>query len=185
MGRARDDPAVGRHRGAGGARRTGGLGLRPRYGILEGQGEGARADAGCGAGPPRRGRPADRADRFDLVPAATRQRLALPTLAGEGAHPGPRPADEEAAALGLDNNLAPGASRRLAFEAALVAQLAFLLRRAAAAPGAVAVPPTLGAAMRARVEAALAYALTATQARALDEIAVSRLLLPHAAVAGG
>jgi ATP-dependent DNA helicase RecG len=150
------------------ARGDGGLGLRPRYGIVQGvkgkvleRMRGAALDRLGGASDDR----TDGVDRFDLVPAATRQRLALPTLA-EALTRVHAPADEDAARL---ENLAP-ARRRLAFEAALVAQLAFLLRRAAAAPGAVVVPPGLAAAMRARVEAAFAFALTATQARALDEI---------------
>ena len=154
------------------ARGDGGLGLRPRYGIVQGV-KGKVLERMRGAALARLGganddRTDDRAndnDRFDLLPAATRQRLALPTLA-EALTRVHAPADEDAARL---ENLAP-ARRRLAFEAALVAQLAFLLRRAAAAPGAVVVPPSLAAAMRARVEAVFAFALTATQARALDEI---------------
>jgi ATP-dependent DNA helicase RecG len=154
------------------ARGDGGLGLRPRYGIV--QGVKARVlERMRGAALARLGGADDRADdrandhdRFDLVPAATRQRLALPTLA-EALTRVHAPANEDAACL---EALAP-ARRRLAFEAALVAQLAFLLRRAAAAPGAIAVAPTLAAATRVRLEEALAFALTATQARALDEIA--------------
>ena len=151
------------------ARGDGGLGLCPRYGIVQGV-KGKVLERMRGAALARLGGAnddrTDGADRFDLLPAATRQRLALPTLA-EALTRVHAPAAEDAARL---ENLAP-ARRRLAFEAALVAQLAFLLRRAAAAPGAVAVPSSLGAAMRARVEAALPFALTATQARALDEIA--------------
>ncbi|HSY37874.1 MAG TPA: helicase-related protein [Polyangia bacterium] len=161
------------------ARGDGGLGLRPRYGLVQGV-KGKVLERMRGAALARLGgaqahdggssaRADDRAkdnDRFELVPAATRQRLALPTLV-EALTRVHAPADEDAARL---EALAP-ARRRLAFEAALVAQLAFLLRRAAVAPGAFTVPPTLAAAMRGRVEAELGFALTATQARALDEIA--------------
>jgi ATP-dependent DNA helicase RecG len=146
------------------ARGDGGLGLRPRYGLVQGV-KGRVLERMRGAALARLGG-ANGHDRFDLVPAATRQRLALPTLA-EALTRVHAPADEDAARL---EALAP-ARRRLAFEAALVAQLAFLLRRAAAAPGAFAVPSSLAAAMRARFVEALAFALTATQARALDEIA--------------
>jgi ATP-dependent DNA helicase RecG len=155
------------------ARGDGGLGLRPRYGIVQGV-KGRVLERMRGAALARLGQArhdgtggnAEGHDRFELVPAVTRRRLALPTLA-EALTRVHAPADEDAARL---EALAP-ARRRLAFEAALVAQLAFLLRRAAAAPCAFAVPPTLAAAMRLRVEAALGFALTATQARALDEIA--------------
>ncbi len=161
------------------ARGDGGLGLRPRYGLVQGV-KGKVLERMRGAALARLGgaqvhdggsseRADDRAkdnDRFDLVPAATRQRLALPTLV-EALTRVHAPDDEDPAPL---EALAP-ARRRLAFEAALVAQLAFLLRRAAAAPGAFTVPPTVAAAMRGRVEAKLAFVLTATQARALDEIA--------------
>jgi ATP-dependent DNA helicase RecG len=144
------------------ARGDGGLGLRPRYGIV--QGVKARVlERMRGAALARLGA-ASGGDRFELVPAVTRRRLALPTLA-EALTRVHAPADEDAARLE-----AP-ARRRLAFEAALVAQLAFLLRRAAAAPCAFAVPPTSAAATRMRLAAALGFALTATQARALDEIA--------------
>ena len=152
----------------------GGLGLRPRYGIVQGvKGrvlERMRAAAlarlrGAKSGGAKSGEAKDH-DHFELVPAATRQRLALPTLA-EALTRVHAPADEDAARM---EALAP-VRRRLAFEAALVAQLAFLLRRAAAAPSAFAVAAPLAAATRARLEKALAFALTATQARALDEIA--------------
>ena len=148
------------------ARGDGGLGLRPRYGLVQGV-KGRLLERMRGAALARLGgSPDGGADRFDLVPAATRLRLGLPTLA-EALTRVHAPADEDAARL---ETLAL-ARRRLAFEAALVAQLAFLLRRAAAAPGRFAVAPTLAAATRVRVEAALAFALTGTQARALDEIA--------------
>jgi ATP-dependent DNA helicase RecG len=158
-----------------------GLGLRPRYGIVQGvKGrvlERMRAAALARLGGAHQGnrgadergadeRGADENDLFDLVPAATRRRLALPTLA-EAFIRVHAPADEDAARM---EALAP-VRRRLAFEGAFVAQLAFLLRRAAASPGAVAVAAPLAAATRARLEKELAFALTATQARALDEIA--------------
>jgi ATP-dependent DNA helicase RecG len=146
------------------ARGDGGLGLRPRYGIVQGvKGrvlERMRAVALARLGG------AENGDDFDLVPAATRARLALPTLV-EALTRVHAPADEDAARLAA---LAP-VRRRLAFEGALVAQLAFLLRRATASPSTVAVTAPLAAATRARVEQALVFALTATQARALEEIA--------------
>jgi len=156
------------------ARGDGGLGLRPRYGIVQGvkgrlleRMRGAALARLCGANERAANeRAANEDDRFDLVPAATRQRLALPTLV-EALTRVHAPPDEDAARL---EALAP-ARRRLAFEAAFVAQLAFLLRRAASATGAVAVAPSLAAATRARLEEALSFALTATQARALEEIA--------------
>jgi ATP-dependent DNA helicase RecG len=151
------------------ARGDGGLGLRPRYGIVQGV-KGRLLERMRGAALARLGganeRGANDGDRFDLVPTATRQRLALPTLV-EALTRVHAPPDEDAA---RQEALAP-ARRRLAFEAAFVAQLAFLLRRAASATGAVAVAPSLAAATRARFEKALSFALTATQARALDEIA--------------
>jgi ATP-dependent DNA helicase RecG len=145
------------------ARGDGGLGLRPRYGIVQGV-KGRVLERMRGAALDRLGRGDD---AFELVPTATRRRLALPTLA-EALTRVHAPSDEEAAGLAA---LEP-ARRRLAFEAALVAQLAFLLRRAAAAPGVLIVAPPVAAAMRGRVEEALAFALTESQARALDEISV-------------
>ncbi len=145
------------------ARGDGGLGLRPRYGVMQGV-KGKVLERMRGAALARLGG-ANENDRFDLLPAATRQRLALPTLA-EALTRVHAPADEDAARL---ENLAP-VRRRVAFEAALVAQLAFLLRRAGTAPGAVTVAAPVAAATRARLAQALSFALTATQARALDEI---------------
>jgi ATP-dependent DNA helicase RecG len=142
------------------ARGDGGLGLRPRYGIVKGV-KGRLLDRMRGAALGRLG-----VEVFDLVPGKTRARLALPTLA-EALTRVHAPVDGEAA---RPLALAP-ARRRLAFEGAFVAQLAFLLRRAAAGAGAVVVAPPVAAAARARVEEALPFALTATQARALDEIA--------------
>ena len=152
------------------ARADGGLGLRPRYGIIQGvkgrvleRMRGAALARLGGAGDGAEGE--DRSGRSDLVPAAIRQRLALPTLVAAltRVH---APSEEEADRL---EALAP-ARRRLAFEAALVAQLAFLLRRVSSAKCAFTVPLNLAATTRARVEASLGFALTATQARALDEI---------------
>jgi ATP-dependent DNA helicase RecG len=142
-----------------------GLGLRPRYGMIQGVKGRILERMRCAA--LARLAAARDNDRFDLVPIAIRRRLALPTLA-EALTQVHAPADEDAARL---ETLAP-ARRRLAFEAAFIAQLAFVLRRAAAPAGAVVVAPTLAATVRARLEAALAFALTGTQARALDEIAV-------------
>jgi ATP-dependent DNA helicase RecG len=119
------------------ARGDGGLGLRPRYGVVQGV-KGRLLDRMRGAALASLG-PA--ADDLELVPAATRQRLALPTLA-EALTRVHAPSDEDAA---RPEALAP-ARRRVAFEAALVAQLAFVLRRAVPAAAAIAVAPALAAA---------------------------------------
>ncbi len=142
------------------ARGDGGLGLRPRYGVMQGV-KGRALERMRGAALGRLGGAA-----FDLVPGETRARLALPTLA-QALTQVHAPADGEAA---RPEALAP-ARRRLAFEGAFVAQLAFLLRRAADGRGAIVVAPSVAAAARARIEGALEFALTPSQARALDEIA--------------
>ena len=155
-------PAVGRHGGAGGARRRRArpaAALRPRS---RGQGAGARADARRRAGPPRRG------DDFDLVPAATRQRLALPTLA-EALTRVHAPSDEDGgpAWTRWRRRDAGWPSRPPWWRSWRFSCGARRRRRARSSSR-----RTVAAAMRARVEEALAFALTATQARALDEIAV-------------
>ena len=108
-------------------------------------------------------------DDFDLVPTATRQRLALPTLA-EALTRVHAPSDEDAAGLAGRRWRRPDAgwpSRPPWWRS-----WRFSCGARPRAPGAVVVAPSSAAATRARVEAALAFALTATQARALDEIAV-------------
>jgi ATP-dependent DNA helicase RecG len=145
------------------ARGDGGLGLRPRYPVVDGVKArlldrlraSALAALGAAAGP-----------AAELLPAAACARLGLPTLA-EALVRLHAPSDEDAVApeaLGL-------ARRRIALETALVTQLAFLLRRASTAGAGLSVPAGTARAARIRLESALAFSPTASQARALDEIA--------------
>jgi ATP-dependent DNA helicase RecG len=140
-----------------------GLGLRPRYADVEGVKRRTlatlRASALAALAP----------DTAELLPAATRARLDLPTLEDSlrglhaPAHPDP---------VGqLDGDGLGRARRRIALETLLVTQLAFLRRRAAAGAAALSVPAVAGEGGRARLEAALGFALTASQRRALDDIA--------------
>jgi ATP-dependent DNA helicase RecG len=137
-----------------------GLGVRPRYGVVQGV-KGRTLEKMRSAALARLGDGA-----ADLLPAATRARLELPTLA-EALGRIHAPPDGDAL---RPERLAP-VRRRLAFESAFVAQLAFLLRRAGESGGAFAVPAAAAREARARLAAALPFALTATQTRALDEIA--------------
>jgi ATP-dependent DNA helicase RecG len=141
-----------------------GLGLRPRYGIIEGvKGrtlEAIRASAlaalAPGTGP----------ELAELLPAAARARLDLPTLA-ESFHRLHAPRDASDVAGGaLDR-----ARRRMALETLFVTQVAFRRRRAEAGAAALSVSRALTTGVRERLEAAFGFALTATQGRALDEIA--------------
>jgi ATP-dependent DNA helicase RecG len=145
------------------ARGDGGLGLRPRYPRVEGvagqvldrlRGSALAALASGGA------------LAAELLPGAVRARLGLPTLADALARLH-APTDEEAA---RPEALAR-ARRRIAIESAFVDQLAFLSRRAAVATSGLDVPAQAARAARARLEAALSFSLTASQARVLDEIA--------------
>jgi ATP-dependent DNA helicase RecG len=145
------------------SRGDGGLGLRPRYGLLQGvKGrvlEKMRAAALARVGTPPGG-------AGDLLPPAARARVGLPSL-GEALAQIHAPSD---AAAVRPEALAP-ARRRLALEAALVAQTAFLLRRAAEGEAALRVDRPLAREARARLEEALPFALTEAQARALDDVA--------------
>jgi ATP-dependent DNA helicase RecG len=145
------------------ARGDGGLGLRPRYPVVDGVKArlldrlraSALAALGAAAGP-----------ASELLSAAACARLGLPTLA-EALLRLHAPTDEDAvapAALGR-------ARRRIALETSLVTQLAFLLRRASTAGAGLSVPAQAARAARIRLESALAFSPTASQARALDEIA--------------
>jgi ATP-dependent DNA helicase RecG len=143
------------------ARGDGGLGLRPRYGLVQGvKGrvlEKMRAAALSRVGGVEEG---------DLLSASARVRLGVPSL-GEALAQLHAPSD---AAAVRSEALAP-ARRRLALEAALVAQTAFLLRRAAEGEAALVVDAPAAAAARRRLEDALPFALTETQSRALDDVA--------------
>jgi ATP-dependent DNA helicase RecG len=137
-----------------------GLGLRPRYAAIEGvKGrtlaairESALAAVAC--------------DGAEMLPAATRARLDLPALADalRELHLPKHGGDVSDGALGQ-------ARRRIALEALFVTQVAFLQRRAGAGGAALSVPPAAASRVWAGLEAALGFALTASQRRALDEIA--------------
>jgi ATP-dependent DNA helicase RecG len=144
-----------------------GLGIRPRYAAVEGVPgkvfermiEAALGRVAAGV--------------EEVLPAATRRRLRLPSL-GEALGRVHAPADLRDA----DGALA-AAHRRIALETLLVGQVAFLWRRAELGPAAVRVDARTGAAARARLEVALPWPLTPSQARALDDIAAS-LAAPQA-----
>jgi ATP-dependent DNA helicase RecG len=164
-----------------------GLGLRPRYGVFEGvKGrtlETLRASALAALVP----------GSAELLPAEARARLDLPTLAESFRRlHAPRDAGDVAGGV-IDQ-----ARRRLALETLFVTQVAFLQRRAGAGGAALAIAPavTEGARAQAReepasfarrvssregmgtlpgfpsqLEAALGFALTGSQRRALEEVA--------------
>jgi len=136
---------------------TGGLGLRPRYADIEGV---TRRTLGAIR---QSALAALAVETAELLPAPARARLDVPTLAEAfRALHAPRDAGETAAGA--------RARRRIALEALLVTQMAFLRRRAALG-GASLTVQAAGPGARARLEAALGFALTASQRRALDEIA--------------
>jgi ATP-dependent DNA helicase RecG len=122
------------------ARGDAGLGLRPRYALVQGvkgrvlEKMRAAALSRIGAG-----------ERGDLLPASARRRLGVSSL-GEALVQLHAPPDASAA---RPEALAP-ARRRLALEAALVAQTAFLLRRAAGGEAALVVDGPTAEAARAR-----------------------------------
>jgi ATP-dependent DNA helicase RecG len=153
------------------ARGGDGLGIRPRYGAVEGvrtrtleqlrAAALARLDGGAS----------------DILPAATRERLGLPPLA-EALRRLHAPTDdawaEEGAAGRGGGPLAAGIARarqRILLEELLVAQLAFLLRRAAAGRPTVVVPAAAATAALARLTAALPFALTPSQVRVVSALA--------------
>ncbi len=137
-----------------------GLGLRPRYGVFEGvKGrtlETVRAAALAALAP----------GTGELLPAAARARLDLPTLADSlrRLH-APRDAEDVAGGV-LDQ-----ARRRLALETLFVTQVAFLQRRAGAGGAALTVKAARAAGAVDRLETAFGFALTGSQRRALGEIA--------------
>jgi ATP-dependent DNA helicase RecG len=137
-----------------------GLGLRPRYAIIEGvKGrtlQVVRASALAAVGP----------GAAELLPAATRARLELPELA-ESFRRIHLPAD---AAETCEAEIGR-ARRRIALETLFVTQVAFLRRRAEAGAAALSVARGTARGARDRVEAALGFALTASQRRALDQVA--------------
>jgi ATP-dependent DNA helicase RecG len=145
------------------ARGDGGLGLRPRYPAVDGVKarllDRLRASALAALG-------AAVDPAAELLPAAACARLGLPTLA-EALVRLHAPRDEDAVAPDALGR----ARRRIALETSLVAQLAFLLRRASTAGAGLSVPADTAQVARIRLESALAFSPTASQARALDEIA--------------
>jgi len=153
------------------ARATGGLGLRPRYALVEGVG--ARVVERIAAGALARV-VAQLDDAGDTFTAEARARLGVPTLveALRALH-APLEDLEPEVLSALAEGRSP-AHRRLALEALVTTQLAFLMRRARAGGEGAPTPVDAGssASALARVRAALAFPLTAAQARAVDEIAV-------------
>ncbi len=153
--------------GAAGSDETVSLGLRPRYAAVEGVNGRTlatlRQSALARLGP----------DTQELLPEAARARLGLPTLAESlrrlHAPGGQVDVDGGAGAEAATRALA-AARRRIALEALFVAQLAFVMRRAAAGR-AVPFAPQAAAAAGARLEAALGFSLTASQRRALADVA--------------
>jgi ATP-dependent DNA helicase RecG len=153
---------------AGGVAGSPGLGLRPRYPIVEGVG--ARVVERVVASALARVVAAGGADTFS---AEARARLGVPTLREALAALHAPPEDLAPAALeALAGGRSP-AHRRLALEALVTTQLAFLLRRARAGGEGGPTPLDAGAVAEglARVREALGFPLTAAQARAVDEIA--------------
>ncbi|HMF43282.1 MAG TPA: helicase-related protein [Polyangia bacterium] len=137
-----------------------GLGLRPRYADIEGVTRRTLAAVRASA------LAALAAETAELLPAAARARLGLPTLAEafRTLH-APRDAGE------ISEGERARARRRIALETLLVTQVAFLRRRAGLGGASLAVPAAAVTGARRRLEAALGFALTGSQARALDEIA--------------
>lgn len=145
------------------ARGDRGLGLRPRYAAIEGV-KARLLDRLRGAALAALGSASAAAG--ELLPQAARARLGLPALC-EALVRLHAPGDEDA----IRPQALARARRRIALEAAFVTQLAFLLRRAAVGAGGLAVPIEVAAAARRGLESALAFSPTASQTRALDEIA--------------
>jgi ATP-dependent DNA helicase RecG len=145
----------------------GGLGLRPRYPVVEGVG--ARIIERLVAGALAR----FEADPVEVLPAESRARLELPALR-EALRAIHAPLDD-LEGQALDELLAgrTPAHRRLALEQLVVVQAAFQARRAREAGGPAPPPVAAAAALQtlARVRGALGFALTGAQERAVAEIA--------------
>jgi ATP-dependent DNA helicase RecG len=137
-----------------------GLGVRPRYAPIDGvpartlERLYASALAGLDGTSP------------ELIPPSTQARLGLAPL-GVALRRLHAPEDAAGGDAEID-----GARRRIALEALVVAQLAFLLRRAEIGPPAVRVLSSVADAAGARLEAAFGFSLTPSQRRSVDEIAV-------------
>ncbi len=135
-----------------------GLGIRPRYAPIAGVPgrtlERVRAAALAGL---------NVAPALDLAPSSAQQRLNLLPV-GQALRALHAPGDDLSA-------LGP-ARRRVLLERAFVAQAALLARRAADPRPAFVPAAEAALAARRRAEAALPFALTASQARALDQMAV-------------
>jgi len=143
-----------------------GLGLRPRYAALDGVG--ARVVERVTAAALAR---ALSSPELETMPEEARARLGVPSLAEALRTLHAPPATLDAAALAaLVVGTAP-AHRRLALEALLAIQLAFLLRRAR--EGAARAPAPVEGAARAweRLREALPFPLTAAQERAVEALA--------------
>jgi ATP-dependent DNA helicase RecG len=134
-----------------------GLGIRPRYAPIPGVPGRTLDRVREAALDGLRGR----ADGDDLLPGAVRDRVGLGPL-GPALLRLHEPTDDPA---GVE-----AARRRVTFERAFVGQLALLARRAAdPRPGCVMTRPAAAEARR-RAERALPFALTASQARAADDL---------------
>jgi ATP-dependent DNA helicase RecG len=139
-----------------------GLGVRPRYADIEGVTRRTLATIRGSA------LAALTPGTAELLPAATCARLDLPTLAEafRGLH-------APAQAGGAIEPALVRARRRIALEALFVTQIAFLRRRAQMndSSAALAVPSAAAEGARGRLEAALGFALTGSQRRAIDDVA--------------
>jgi len=140
------------------------LGLRPRYAAVEGVNGRTlatlRQSALARLGP----------DTQELLPAAARARLGLPTLA-ESLRRLHAPGGEDDGDAGTRAGAALAAARRrIALESLFVAQLAFVMRRAAAGH-ATPFPSPVAADAGAGLEAALGFSLTVSQRGALADVA--------------
>jgi ATP-dependent DNA helicase RecG len=139
----------------------GGLGLRPRYAAVDGVNGRTLATLRQSA-LARLG-----ADTQELVPPEARARLGLPALVESLRRLHAPAGDGDVAAAEL-----AAARRHIAFEALFVAQLAFVMRRAAAGRAIPLVPPAdADAHVEARLESTLGFSLTASQRRALADVA--------------
>jgi len=140
-----------------------GLGLRPRYADVEGVKRGTlaiiRQSALAALAP----------DTAELLPAAARARLELSAISESlrRLHAPRGPSD----IVEVGDDVLARARRRIALETLFVTQVAFLQRRAESGAAALVVPAGAAAGLGARLEAAFGFALTASQRRALDDIA--------------